>query len=60
LQQSENDLILVPEKNREFFGNIASEDKTFKMYPGLYHEPFEDPGGEELANDMFAWLEAHL
>ncbi|MHA2303329.1 MAG: alpha/beta hydrolase [Candidatus Thorarchaeota archaeon] len=57
LQQSEEDLILIPEKNKEFFENIASEDKTFKMYPGLYHEPFEDPGGEEFMADMFAWLD---
>jgi acylglycerol lipase len=60
LQQSEDDLILIPEKNKEFFENIASNDKTFKMYPGLYHEPFEDPGGEEFIDDMFSWLEAHL
>ena len=57
LQQSEEDLILIPEKNKEFFGNIASEDKTFKMYPGLYHEPFEEPGGEEFMADMFSWLD---
>jgi alpha-beta hydrolase superfamily lysophospholipase len=60
LQQSEEDLILIPEKNKEFFENIASEDKTFKMYPGLYHEPFEDPGGEEFIADMFAWLDARV
>ncbi len=60
VQQSEEDLVLIPEKNKEFFDNIASEDKTFKMYPGLYHEPFEEPGGEELLADMFAWLDKRV
>ena len=60
VQQSEEDLILIPEKNKEFFDNIASEDKTFKMYPGLYHEPFEEPGGEEFLADMFGWLDERV
>ncbi|MFX0108619.1 MAG: alpha/beta hydrolase [Candidatus Hodarchaeota archaeon] len=60
LQQSSEDHILIPEKNKEFFDNIASEDKTFKMYEGFYHEPFEDPGGAEVLSDMFNWLENHL
>ncbi len=60
IQQGGEDLILVPEQNKEFFDGISSEDKTFKMYPGLYHEPFEDSGGEELMSDMFAWLEKRV
>lgn len=57
MQQGGADEILDPAKNRQFFDSIASEDKTWKLYPDLYHEPFEDSGGEELLNDMFAWLE---
>ncbi|MFX1370037.1 MAG: alpha/beta hydrolase, partial [Promethearchaeota archaeon] len=36
LQQPEDDKILIPEGNRQFFDTIASVDKTFKMYPGLW------------------------
>ncbi len=60
LQQSEDDLILIPEMNKEFFESIASEDKTFKMYPDLYHEPFEEPGGEVFLEDMFSWLDKRV
>jgi alpha-beta hydrolase superfamily lysophospholipase len=60
VQQSGDDRILIPEKNKEFFDNIASEDKTWKLYPGLYHEPFEEPGGEEVLSDMFSWIEKRL
>ena len=57
VQQGGADQILIPEKNKEFFDSIASEDKTWKLYPDLFHEPWEDPGGEEMLNDMFAWLD---
>jgi alpha-beta hydrolase superfamily lysophospholipase len=60
LQQPEDDMILIPEDNKKFFDSIASEDKTFKMYPGLWHEPFEAPGGEEFLADTFAWLDARV
>ncbi|UCE10930.1 MAG: lysophospholipase [Candidatus Thorarchaeota archaeon] len=57
MQQSGDDLILVPEKNKEFFDTVASEDKTWKLYEGLYHEPFQEPGGEQVLADLFAWLD---
>lgn len=60
VQQSGEDLILDPERSKEFFDNIASEDKTWKLYPRLYHEPFHEEGGEEFLADMFGWLEQHL
>lgn len=60
LQQSEDDMILDPERNKEFFDNIASADKTWKLYPGLYHEPYHEEGGEEVFADMFNWLEERV
>ncbi len=60
VQQSGDDFILDPERNKEFFDNIASEDKTWKLYPGLYHEPYHEEGREEVFTDMFSWLEDHL
>ncbi|MFW9788216.1 MAG: alpha/beta hydrolase [Candidatus Thorarchaeota archaeon] len=60
LQQAGEDLILDPERNKEFFDNIASDDKTWKLYPGMYHEPFQDEGSEEVLSDLFGWLEEHL
>ncbi len=60
VQQTGDDMILIPEKNKEFFDNIGSEDKTWKLYPGLYHEPFEEPGGEQFLADIFSWIEERL
>ena len=60
VMQTGKDQILVPEKNKEFFDNIGSEDKTWKLYPELYHQPFEDPGGEVVLADVFSWIEERL
>ncbi|MFW9870415.1 MAG: alpha/beta hydrolase [Candidatus Thorarchaeota archaeon] len=60
VQQSGDDLILDPDRNKEFYDNIASDDKTWKLYPGLYHEPYHEEGGEEVFADMFSWLEEHI
>ena len=60
LPQSGDDLILVPEKNKEFFDTIASADKTWKLYDDLYHEPFEELGGEQMLQDILAWLEERI
>ena len=60
VQQSGEDLIVDPERNKEFFDNIASEDKTWKLYPGLYHEPFQEEGGEEVLTDLFDWLDERM
>ncbi|MHA1960432.1 MAG: alpha/beta hydrolase [Candidatus Thorarchaeota archaeon] len=57
MQQSGDDMILIPEMNKEFFDSVASEDKTWKLYDGLYHESFQEPGGEQVLADMFSWLD---
>jgi alpha-beta hydrolase superfamily lysophospholipase len=59
VQQSGDDMIVDPERNKEFYDNIASEDKTWKLYPGLYHEPFQEDGSDEVLADMFSWLSEH-
>ncbi len=56
LLQTGEDQILIPEENKKFFDRISSEDKTWKLYEGLFHEPFEDEGGNEVLADMLNWL----
>jgi len=60
LAQSGDDRILVPEENRDFYNRISSEDKTWKLYEGFYHEPFEDEGGEKMLDDLYEWLIARV
>lgn len=58
--QSAEDKILIPEENEVFFDTIASEDKTWKLYPELYHEPWEEEGGDEMLQDILDWLDKHV
>ncbi len=60
VQQSGDDMIVDPERNKEFYDNIASKDKTWKLYPGLYHEPFQEEGGDEVIADLFDWLDERM
>jgi len=41
------------------FENIRSQDKTLKIYDGLYHEILNEPEKEMVLKDMIAWLENH-
>ncbi len=60
VQQSEEDLIVVPEVTRKFYDNLASADKTWRSYEGLYHEPFDEEGGEVVMQDAVNWITERL
>jgi alpha-beta hydrolase superfamily lysophospholipase len=40
------------------FGRSAGPVATVRLYPGRYHEPFNDLGAEEVFADLAAWLHA--
>jgi len=60
IQQAGADKQVSPEKVREFFDTIASVDKEFRLYEGLYHEIAEEPEKDQVLGDMNAWLEKRL
>jgi lysophospholipase len=60
IQQAGDDNLVSPEKNKEFFDQIASKDKEWKFYPGLYHEIHEEPEKDQVLSDMYAWLDYRL
>jgi alpha-beta hydrolase superfamily lysophospholipase len=60
LQQAGEDKAVDPVKNKEFFDNIASADKTWKLYDGLYHEIHEEPERETVLKDLYGWLNKRL
>jgi len=45
---------------RSFYASLGSEDKTLKMYDGLYHEVLNEPERDQVLGDIAAWIEAHL
>jgi alpha-beta hydrolase superfamily lysophospholipase len=46
-------------RSRVLFEELASEDKTIKLYEGLRHEIFNEPEKFQVFNDLAKWLEDH-
>ncbi|MDR2379388.1 MAG: lysophospholipase [Bifidobacteriaceae bacterium] len=46
--------------SREFFGDIASTDKSLRIYAGLMHEVFNEPRKDQVIADVLEWLGARV
>jgi len=60
LMHGDADQLTAPSGSVELHEQLASNDKTLKMYPGLFHEIFNEPEQDAVLADMSNWLEAHL
>ena len=60
LLHGDQDRLTSPSGSLEFHERAASADKSIKIYPGLYHEIFNEPERDQVLEDMSTWLEAHL
>lgn len=55
--QAGDDLLVDPEATRTVFGLVPHDQKAFKLYPGKYHEIFNDPGCEAVFQDILNWMQ---
>ena len=53
-----DDALTEPEGSRELYRRARSEDKTLKLYDGLYHEVLNEPEREQVIADVVQWLDA--
>lgn len=52
---------LVPAAGSEHLVEcVAAEDVHLKIYPGLYHEVFNEPEKERVLDDVVSWIEARI
>ncbi len=51
------DRLVTPDNARMLYDKVGSEDKTLKVYDGLYHEVFNEPEHEQVLGDVEMWLE---
>ncbi|HEY8910152.1 MAG TPA: lysophospholipase [Desulfosporosinus sp.] len=51
------DRIIPYKASVEIFEQISSEDKTLKLYEGLWHELVREPEREEIWQDILTWIE---
>lgn len=54
--QAGDDLLVDPEATRAIYEQVPHSQKAFKLYPGKYHEIFNDPGREAVFEDILAWM----
>jgi alpha-beta hydrolase superfamily lysophospholipase len=52
---SEDRLIPV-EGSRRLIGSVGSDDVELKVYPGLYHEVFNEPEQDQVLGDVVSWV----
>jgi alpha-beta hydrolase superfamily lysophospholipase len=50
------DTLASPEWSERLYDRAASDDKTIKLYDGLYHETFNEPERETVLNDLTEWI----
>ena len=54
------DQITDPDGSRWLYEHAPTDDKTLKLYEGLYHETHNEPERERVLDDLTAWIEARL
>jgi alpha-beta hydrolase superfamily lysophospholipase len=58
--QGSEDALVDPIGAEMLHDRASSPDKTLKIYPGLYHEVFNEPEKDQVLQDVEHWLEARL
>lgn len=59
-QHGEVDSLAAADGSRFLFDHVASADKTLKIYPGLFHEIYNEPERSAVLDDLIGWFDAHV
>lgn len=51
-----NDPLVSEKDSRQLFGDIASKDKSLRIYARLLHEIFNEPSKDEVIGDAIEWM----
>ena len=64
LMHGRDDQIVDPIGSQRFFARATAPERAFCLYPGFYHEIFNELGHEKVFQDIESWLtqrtDAHL
>jgi acylglycerol lipase len=58
--QGGEDKLVDPGGAQMLYDKAQSRDKTLKIYPGLYHEVFNEPERAQVLGDVESWLAVHV
>ncbi len=56
----EKDRLVAADGSRHLVECVGSPDVHLKVYPGLFHEVFNEPEKGLVLDDVTAWIETHL
>jgi alpha-beta hydrolase superfamily lysophospholipase len=54
--QGRDDQIVDPSGSRRFFAGATAPERAFCVYPGMYHEIFNEVDKEKVFQDVESWL----
>lgn len=57
IMHGEADGLTAPSGSQWLHDNIASNDKTLKLYPELFHEIFNEPEAPSIYTEVVTWLD---
>ncbi|MGN6689506.1 MAG: alpha/beta hydrolase, partial [Sphingopyxis sp.] len=60
IQHGEADRLTAPAGSRYLFDHVSSKDKRFEIYPGLFHEIYNEPEQAAVLDDLIGWFDAHV
>lgn len=60
LMHGEADVMTAPAGSQAFSAGVGSADCTLRLYPGLYHEIFNEPERAQVLADLDHWLQQRL
>lgn len=60
VQHGDADAMAAPAGGQYLFDHAGSADKKLLLYPGLFHEIYNEPEQAAVLDDLVRWFEAHL
>lgn len=60
IQHGEADRLTAPQGSRFLFEHVGSKDKRLEIYPGLFHEIYNEPERDAVLADLVGWFDAHV
>ena len=60
IQHGGSDRLTAPAGSQYLFDHIASKDKRLEIYPGLFHEIYNEPERDTVLGDLIGWFDAHV
>jgi alpha-beta hydrolase superfamily lysophospholipase len=54
------DRLIPVDGSRQLVAAVGSPDVELKVYPGLYHEVFNEPEQDQVLDDVVSWINARL